>query len=161
MIYQLKINLAYMKPPIWRRVEITSDTSLEDLHKIIQSTMGWDNIHLHDFEVDNISYVPPCEAEYGGESYVDVFVKDVLKREKDKISYTYDFGDNWQHIILLEKIKEKENSVNYPRCIKGKGGCPPEDCGGDWDEEDVIPFDMDDINNLLQKDDFGVISLDF
>lgn len=149
MIYQLKINLAYMKPPVWRRIEVSSDISLEDLHMIIQVIMDWENSHLHQFIVGNMFYMCPYEWNDDYQDYTGILLKDVLNKEKDKMMYKYDFGASWKHIILLEKIKEEEKGVKYPRCIKGKGACPPEDCGGNWDEEDMTPFDIDEVNKFL------------
>jgi hypothetical protein len=132
-IYQLKITLRDIKPPIWRRVQVESSTKLSQLHLIIQAAMGWYNCHLHSFSIDGIEYGKP-EPNYGLELRDENKAKlsSLIKQEKSKFSYTYDFGDSWEHLILVEKILPKESKVSYPLCIKAKRACPPEDCGGAW-----------------------------
>jgi hypothetical protein len=132
-IYQLKITLRDIKPPIWRRVQVESSTKLSQLHLIIQAAMGWYNCHLHSFSIDGIEYGKP-EPNYGLELRDENKAKlaNLIKQEKAKFFYTYDFGDSWEHLILVEKILPKESKVSYPLCIKAKRACPPEDCGGAW-----------------------------
>ena len=132
-IYQLKISLRDIRPPIWRRVQVQSSTTLSDLHLIIQAAMGWYNCHLHSFSIQGIEYGKP-EPDYGLDLRDENKAKlnQVIKQEKSKFSYTYDFGDSWEHSILVEKILPKEPKVSYPFCLKAKRACPPEDCGGAW-----------------------------
>ena len=132
-IYQLKISLRDIRPPIWRRVQVQSSTTLSDLHLIIQAAMGWYNCHLHSFSIQGIEYGKP-EPDYGLDLRDENKAKlnQVIKQEKSKFSYTYDFGDSWEHSILVEKILPKEPKVSYPLCLKAKRACPPEDCGGAW-----------------------------
>lgn len=130
-IYQLKISLKDIRPPIWRRVQVQSSTTLSDLHLIIQAAMGWYNCHLHSFDIQGIEYGKP-DPDYGWDIRDESKVKlsQVIKQEKSKFFYTYDFGDSWDHTILVEKILSQEPQVSYPLCIKAKRACPPEDCGG-------------------------------
>ncbi|MGB5632520.1 MAG: plasmid pRiA4b ORF-3 family protein [Waterburya sp.] len=132
-IYQLKISLRDIRPPIWRRVQVQSSTTLSDLHLMIQAAMGWYNCHLHSFSIQGIEYGKP-EPDYGLDLRDENKAKlsSVIKQEKSKFSYIYDFGDSWEHSILVEKILPKEPKVSYPLCIKAKRACPPEDCGGAW-----------------------------
>jgi hypothetical protein len=132
-IYQLKVTIRDIRPPIWRRVQVESSTTLSKLHLIIQAAMGWYNCHLHSFSVDGIEYGKP-EPNYGLELRDESKAKlaNLIKQEKAKFFYTYDFGDSWSHSILVEKILPKEPKVSYPTCIKAKRACPPEDCGGAW-----------------------------
>ena len=132
-VYQLKVTLRNIKPPIWRRVQVESSITLSQLHLIIQTVMGWYNCHLHSFSIDGIEYRKP-EPNYGLELRDENKVKlaSLIKQEKAKFFYTYDFGDSWEHSILVEKILPKEPKVSYPLCIKAKRACPPEDCGGAW-----------------------------
>jgi Plasmid pRiA4b ORF-3-like protein len=131
-IYQLKITLQGSKPPIWRRVQVQSNITLDVLHDIIQTAMGWTNSHLHHFYVGGSFYSNPDFdlEETGDESRIRL--NQILTGLKDKFSYEYDFGDGWDHQVVLEKILPVEPKIKYPCCIKGKRCCPPEDVGGIW-----------------------------
>lgn len=132
-IYQLKISLRDIKPPIWRRVQVLSSTTLEKLHYIIQETMGWGNCHLHQFIIDGIEYGQPApEYDFHVKDEKKVKLAQMLGEEKFKFFYTYDFGDGWDHEILVEKILPYNPKGIYPICLKGKRACPPDDCGGSW-----------------------------
>ncbi len=136
-IYQIRISLKGSKPPIWRRVLMTSNTSLSDLHYIIQIVMGWENAHLHQFIKNRTYYAEKMEEDDfwdmgNNVDYKGIKVSDLLKKEKDKIVYEYDFGDGWEHDVVLEKNLPADEKTNYPVCVKGKLNCPPEDCGGIW-----------------------------
>jgi len=143
-IYQLKVSLKGAKPPIWRRILIPADMELADLHHAIQASMGWENCHLHQFKKGRTRFQPnpnPDFMGFGGGQDVDsagIRIGDLLRSEKEKIGYEYDFGDGWEHIILLEKILDPEEGQTYPVCIKGKRACPPEDCGGLWGYYDLL-----------------------
>ncbi|WP_435017965.1 plasmid pRiA4b ORF-3 family protein [Tundrisphaera sp. TA3] len=131
-IYQLKITLKDVRPPIWRRV-LVPDCSLAGLHEVIQVAMGWGNCHLYDYEVGGERYTDPRSmADLDMEDAGKVKLGRVAPREKAKFRYTYDFGDHWQHEVLVEKILPQEPGKAYPVCIAGKRACPPEDCGGPW-----------------------------
>lgn len=131
-VYQLKITLKDIKPPVWRRV-LVPDCSLARLHEVIQAAMGWENCHLYDFEVAGGRYTDPRgmdDLDMGDASRVKL--SRIAKREKAKLRYTYDFGDNWRHEVLVEKILAAEEGKEYPVCLAGKRACPPEDVGGPW-----------------------------
>jgi hypothetical protein len=134
-VHQLKITLKWIRPPIWRRVLVGSDISLGELHTVIQHAMGWSDYHLHDFRVGKVEYGPP-EVEpdpffgRGPKDEDQAILSRVARSPKSKILYTYDFGDTWEHEILVEKVIPADESVRYPVCIAGKRHCPPEDCGG-------------------------------
>lgn len=181
-IYQIQISLVNSKPKIWRRFLTASDISLKDLHKIIQTVMGWTNSHLHQFEIGTISYAPK-EFEVGDtEDSAKVKLYSVLFEESQKIRYEYDFGDGWIHDIVLEKILPFDQMVKLPLCTDGKGNCPPEDCGGIWGYKDLLSiisdpkheeyeemvewlgedfnpdfFDLVTVNRLLKKKNFGCV----
>lgn len=130
-IYQLKVILKGSQPPIWRRFQIASSDDLEDLHIVLQIVMGWENEHLHEFSQGRTRYGLPDEdfpSDILHEN--DYRIDQVLKKEKDKLIYDYDFGDGWQHEVILEKILPFDTEVILPHCIKGKRACPPEDIGG-------------------------------
>lgn len=130
-IYQIKVTLRGIKPPIWRRLQVEKTTSLDQVHYIIQISMGWTNSHLHQF-IANGSYYGVPDPEYNFDLVDEQKVKlnRVLNRNRKKCYYEYDFGDGWDHELLLEKVIEPESGVRYPRCIKGRRKCPPEDVGG-------------------------------
>ena len=136
LVYQMKITLEEVKPPIWRRIQVKGDITLKVLHKIIQLVMGWSNSHLHEFSIFGESYGDP-EQEVGLDEK-KVRLKKLNLEEKDKFIYTYDFGDNWEHVILVEKILPMDAEAQYPICLKGKRSCPPEDCGVPWGYMDLL-----------------------
>ena len=175
--YQMKVTLEDSKPPIWRRIQVTSATALYRLHKILQEVMGWSDYHLHEFIIDNMHYGEPSQ-DYAFKMKNDKTMKldQVISAEGTKFAYIYDFGDNWYHKILVEKILPLEADKHYPICLKGKRACPPEDCGGihgyygfvdaiqnpnhpehddmlEWVGGSFDPeaFDLDEINQKLRK----------
>lgn len=119
---------------IWRRVKIRSDSTIADLHYIIQIAMGWTDSHLHRFIIHGKHY---GIAQVGGMWFSDdpraVKLLDFGWRSRERFLYEYDFGDNWQHQIRVEAIFTPESNCFYPVCIDGKRACPPEDCGGAWE----------------------------
>jgi len=177
-IYQLKVTLKYIRPPVWRRFLIASSTHLKDVHMVLQVVMGWMNSHLHDFATGNEIYGVPDEEFFSEMKDESKFRLDqLLKQEKERLIYTYDYGDNWEHEVLLEKILPFKHDIKLPVCIKGKRACPPEDVGGvpgyamfleaikdpihpeyeemlDWagGDFDAEHFDLDEINRMLRND---------
>ncbi len=141
-IYQLKITLWGSKPPIWRRVQTPGSTTLAGLHHIIQVAMGWEDYHLHQFSIGGVIYGAP-EPDLDDLAFE---MKDERRARLDKVApevgskftYQYDFGDGWDHTILVEKILEPEPGVQYPRCLAGRRACPPEDSGGVWGYDELI-----------------------
>jgi hypothetical protein len=132
-IYQLKVTLRDTRPPIWRRTEVPSDITLAKLHRLLQAAMGWYDSHLHQFIVGQTYYGVPSNDDFADLELKDerkARLNQVLRKPKQKIVYEYDFGDGWEHEILLEKVFPPESGVQYPRCIDGARACPPEDCGG-------------------------------
>lgn len=135
-IYQLKISLNGVKPEIWRRFQMRGDNSLVRLHNIIQNVMGWEDCHLHAFDVGSASYTHPDAIEHDEYDlgYLDASkmnIAEAFQNIGDGCRYRYDFGDNWEHTIVLERILEPTPGERYPLCIDGARSCPPEDCGGD------------------------------
>ncbi|MEB3309548.1 MAG: plasmid pRiA4b ORF-3 family protein [Snowella sp.] len=166
-VYQIKISLKSIRPPIWRRVQVLSSTTLAELHRIIQYSMGWFNCHLHQFDIDRHEYGQPApEYDFYVEDETKFKLSQVIKGEKFKFFYTYDFGDDWRHEILIEKILARDPDVNYPICIKGKRACPPEDCGGPFGYPDFLEAIQDSSHpeheNMLEwiGDDFDPEAFD-
>jgi len=142
-VYQIQIALKRSKPKIWRRLLVSSDLLLSDFHEIIQISMGWTNSHLHQFIKNNTFYTRRFEdddfwEEMDNVDYRKMKISDLLKKEKEKIIYEYDFGDGWEHNIILEKILPFDDKLKYPVCLAGKMNCPPEDCGGIWGYSDML-----------------------
>jgi hypothetical protein len=183
-LYHLRIALREIKPEIWRTFVIDGETPFSELHEIIQIVMGWENEHLYKFDFENQAIVDRSEEENFVQKKAfdsNVITLNKLNLQKgQKFYYTYDFGDNWEHEIIVEDV-EKTTPISYPICIAGEHSCPPENCGGtagyldllkalkrpqskaykdyrswlggDFDPED---FDLLDINSLIEDftDDF-------
>jgi hypothetical protein len=138
-VYQIKITLAEISPPIWRRVQVPSDTMLFELHLMLQAAMGWQNCHLHSFTIDGVDYSygdPDLELDMEDESQVRL--DDVAPGPNNRFSYMYDFGDGWEHDVVIEEVANAEPKQHYPVCIAGARACPPEDCGGIWGYRDFL-----------------------
>ena len=131
-IYQIKVTLMGSRPPIWRRIQVPSDTTLAQLHGVLQMVMGWQDYHLHLFSVGRTMY-GLTDPELGIPEERDerwVLLRQVAAGEGSKFIYEYDFGDGWRHDVLVEKVLSAEAGVRYPRCTQGRRACPPEDVGG-------------------------------
>lgn len=132
-MYQIKITLRGSKPPIWRRVLVRANTKLDKLHDIIQIAMGWTDSHLHQFYVGTDCYSLPMEDAFFESLDERKFtLGEVAPGVKKAMKYEYDFGDSWEHDIVVEKILDIAPGEPSSCCVKGVGSCPPEDCGGLW-----------------------------
>lgn len=136
--YQLKVTLRGTKPPIWRRVVVPGDLTLQRLHRVLQDAMGWQDCHLHSFTIHGTDFGVPDRDGWGGPDFEPEkqYRLEDLVGEKARFSYTYDFGDSWVHGILVEKVTPGD--VPTPRCIAGARACPPEDCGGTWGYGELV-----------------------
>ncbi len=177
LIYQVKVTLRDSKPPIWRRLLVSGSITFYKLHYIIQIAMGWTDCHLHQFIIEGKYFGIPSPEDW--QPIMDerrYHLNQIAPSENSKFIYEYDFGDSWEHEILVEKIQPPESGIKYPLCIKGKRACPPEDVGGVWgymefveamsnpnhDEHDSYfewwggefdpeKFDVEEINQALRK----------
>lgn len=131
-IYQLKITLLEVDPPVWRRLLVPADTTLGDLNFILQAAMGWTNSHLHQFTIGGTDYSDPRFELDDAEDEFGVTLAEVALRERLRFEFRYDFGDRWEHEVTVEKILSAESNKRYPVCVAGERACPPEDCGGPW-----------------------------
>src|SRR5438093_244998 len=129
-LYQIKVTLKRSKPPIWRRIQVSGDLRLDQLHRVLQTVMGWGNCHLHQFTAGGRNEGEP-HPDYGldMEDERKVTLGRVATREGAKLTYEYDFGDSWEHELLIEKILPPAADARSPICLAGKRNCPPEDCG--------------------------------
>jgi hypothetical protein len=134
-LYQLKVTLhGVSKPPVWRRVLVHAGASLGELHQVIVAVMGWDGDHMHMFS-DNITQYGAADADLGWADEDEFALADVLFEPGDQLRYSYDFGDDWDHDIKLEKVLPLDadpQATTAVVCLAGKGACPPDDCGGAW-----------------------------
>jgi len=132
-IYTLKVTLLESTRPIWRRIHVSEHVTLGDLHYALQITMGWENAHLHEFHIGRKQYGMDIEDPYREESINnedEYKLREVIKRKGQEFDYIYDFGDHWQHQVIVEAVSQPEPDVLYPICLGGERRCPPEDCGG-------------------------------
>ncbi|MCW3124835.1 MAG: Plasmid pRiA4b ORF-3-like protein [Bacteroidetes bacterium] len=176
-IFQFKVTLRNVKPVIWRRFLVKDDITFWDLHYTIQIVMGWENCHLHQFAKGRDRYIGDLvQMEGEVEDEDEILVKTIFDKPGTTIRYDYDFGDGWEHDIVLEKILEVDPGLYYPRCIKGKSNCPPEDSGGpygfmnmmeilasgkgrqkkeilEWlgDDYDPAKFNLQEVNEILEN----------
>ena len=121
--YQVKVSLAGVKPPIWRRLLARDNTDLHKFHLIIQDAMGWQNCHLYQFEIEETRYTEFSDADFIAEDEIPASsarLGDLALREGDWFVYNYDFGDDWYHECEVEKITPFEPGAEYPRHV-GRG----------------------------------------
>jgi hypothetical protein len=149
-VYQFRIDLREVKPPVWRRIQVPETYTFWDLHVAIQDAMGWDDCHLHQFTIN--ATLSGAKVEIGLPAEDDLSeilagwehgISDYFSAENKTAEYWYDFGNNWRHTIFLEKILQREKEIVYPRCIDGQRACPPEDCGGALGYENFLEIIMD------------------
>lgn len=136
-LFSLKITLRGIRPPIWRRLLVPGRMSLGDLHVAIQAAMGWEDAHLHRFDI--------AGRQYGDPDLVDdvanaepLTLNGLVKSGVARFAYIYDFGDDWEHTVVIEGAQAPVEGRFYPTCIAGKRNCPPEDCGGPWGYQDLL-----------------------
>jgi hypothetical protein len=120
-----------VRPPVWRRITVRSDITLDELHKVLQAVMGWTDSHMHAFQPvgrqgNARSRQPAIERNDERRTRLD----ELLIKPKDRLLYEYDFGDRWQHEVLLEKMRDHSPGARYPWVLGGARACPPEDVGG-------------------------------
>ncbi len=148
-ISQFKVTLLDISPPIWRRIQVPTNYSFWDLHVAIQDAMGWNDSHLHHFEVLRKGAHRPAyfgvpfdddeiDAHHRPKAGWSRSVADFITLERPICEYVYDFGDDWRHRVELEGIIRAQPGVRYPICIDGARACPPDDCGGPPGYENLL-----------------------
>lgn len=161
-VYQLKLSLRYVEPPVWRRLLVRGDATLSKLSRIIQIAMGWEDEHLHCFNFGNMKFGVP-DRDFPQLRLVDERrpTLDQLALEKGKkFQYEYDFGDGWLHEIKVEKISEPDATKGLAVCLGGERACPPEDCGGPGGYEDLLEAIKDE-NHECHEDMIDTFGEDF
>jgi hypothetical protein len=132
VIVQIKIKLlGVSKPPVWRRLQLRADTRLDHLHDIIVAAFGWQGYHMHVFTSGPEEFGVP-DPELGHADERQISLGELIGAIGDRLRYTYDFGDDWEHEIVLEDLLDADPDTHYPLLAAAKGACPPEDCGGPW-----------------------------
>lgn len=135
---ELEISLRYIRPRIWRRFVVPHRIKLHRLHDVIQAVMGWNNAHLHSFRAGRHEYVVRDPDDAGWQDTLsDTIIHDERKHtlgdlvaaKGDKFTYTYDFGDNWDHDLKVRSITPVEKPLKSAFCVLGERACPPDDCG--------------------------------
>lgn len=129
---QIKVALlGVSKPPVWRRLQVCPDMSLDRLHEAIVAAFGWAGYHMHVFESGLERFgSPDPELRFNDERAVSL--GELLRDVGDRLLYTYDFGDDWEHEVTVEELLDADPEARYPVLVAAKGACPPEDCGGPW-----------------------------
>src|SRR5699024_6160394 len=163
--FRVRLDLVGAKPPVWRRLEIPGDLTLEGVHAVIQAAMGWFDGHLHRFRTGSDprspAFLTPFDVEEGeaGVLEADVRLDQLLTTKGDRLWYEYDFGDGWDHQIAVEAVLDEPPPE--PRCTSGRMACPPEDCGGIGGYEELatwvregcppssVPEPFDDVEHAL------------
>jgi hypothetical protein len=143
-IATLRIEIKYIEPLIWRRIDVRTSMTLVGLHKVIQATMGWLDYHLWEFVVDDRKYGIPDPDRPHVRNGATTQLATILASGRTEFGYVYDFGDNWEHRIVVEQTGTAETAAKYPRFLAGERRCPPEDCGGP-------PGYFDFIENIARK----------
>ncbi len=133
LVYQFNVTLAETAPPIWRRIQVWDDMPLRRLHRVLQLVMNWEDYHLHEFQVGRFRYGIPDPDDYDPRTLIDdrrQQLRNVPLAIGGVLQYLYDFGDDWQHDLLLEAVMLSDPQLDYPLCIAGERNGPPEDAGG-------------------------------
>ncbi|MBU6400493.1 MAG: plasmid pRiA4b ORF-3 family protein [Verrucomicrobia bacterium] len=135
-VFQLRVSLRYIQPPIWRRFLVPDNWLLGELHPVLVAVMGWGGYHMHAFrfgggfnptEYSTVGVGTECDSRVRDEN--QVLIGHLIRRRGQTFSYEYDFGDSWQHEVKVEKILPFDPGVALPVCLAGERACPPEDCG--------------------------------
>ena len=142
-VHRFKATLLGVHAPVWRRLEVESSSTLRKLHAVLQIAFAWEDSHLHEFQVGARRFGRPDAedswAEPGDrESENGTTLSQVMRRKGAKLLYLYDFGDSWEHEVVVDEIAPADPSVRYPRCLDGRGAAPPEDCGGAWSYAELL-----------------------
>jgi hypothetical protein len=145
-VCQLTVTLEQIQPPIWRRLVVPAWYTLERLHGVLQTALGWTDSHLHMFRFGKECVGTPYEPGDLDESYTrsDRIVRlgDVVGLGHRKFAYEYDFGDGWTHSIVVDEVRDPGEGPSLA-CLDGARACPPEDCGGVHGYQDLLEILFD------------------
>ena len=141
LIARLRIILNDVDPQPMRHIEVPLKIRLDRLHEVIQAAMGWTDTHLYEFRVGDAGWgVSDPDGFYDGPMDAKKMTLEKLIDQTGTrtIQYIYDFGDDWDHSIRIERVNEADPGITYPRLLKAAGACPPEDVGGAWGYEEFL-----------------------
>lgn len=129
-VFQLRVTLDDVRPAVWRRLLVPGSVRLDKLHRMFQAAMGWEDYHLHSFEIGEARFGAQFDEFPEGE--LDEKEVTVLRAIGDarRFSYEYDFGDSWGHEVVVESLSRSPRGLKFGVCVDGENACPPEDCGG-------------------------------
>jgi Plasmid pRiA4b ORF-3-like protein len=149
-IYQLKITLVDSEPLVWRRLLVPALSTLNELHRILQITMGWGNIAPYHYRVGK----QRSDTEPG---LLQMPINEIIRDDRTTFHYHYDPRDGWLHLIELEMVLPSDPQGAYPHCISGDKACPPEGIGGVWGYSELLELldDPSDPDYLSRWDDLG------
>jgi hypothetical protein len=153
-LLQIKVSIKNLQPCIWRRIILSDKMTLLDLHSILQAVFSWQDYHLHEFTINHITYGDPANNEFGDHPILDEAEHELNSlglTKGSRFTYVYDFGDNWEHLLVVEKIIPLEKGTKLPRCIDGKRACPPEDVGGIGGYEEFLNILKDSQNEEYES----------
>ena len=129
-VFELRVEIQHVAPPIWRQLLVYGSTSLHGLHEMIQAAFGWENSHLYEFRLGRRRFHSPYEEQPRGSAATDAILMELPLKPGSTLAYTYDFGDDWHHEIRVLAVRSHEPGAVYPICLDGARACPPEDSGG-------------------------------
>ena len=129
-VVQLRVQLAEVHPPVWRRLVVPGSVRLAKLHSVLQAAMGWTDSHLHSFRIGDELY--GMQFDEHPEDEIDEKTVTVLRALSGhrRFFYDYDFGDSWEHEVVVESMSTTPTGLKFAVCVDGQNACPPEDCGG-------------------------------
>jgi len=137
VVVQVKVKLlGVSKPPVWRRLQVRANTRLDRLHEAIVAAFGWQDYHMHVFTSGPDEF-GTRDPELGFIDERRVTLGQLIGGVGDRLRHSYDFGDGWEHEIVVEELLDADPEVHYPALLAAKGACPPEDCGGPWGYADL------------------------
>ena len=138
-VYRLRVELADVYPSVWREVLVPAEITLQRLHQVLQDVMGWNDCHLHRFEIGDAFYGPlELEDIFDVRDERKARLCDAVPGAAARFVYVYDFGDHWTHEIIVEEISAADPSLAAPICLAGERACPPEDVGGPGGYDELL-----------------------
>jgi hypothetical protein len=127
-VFELHVSLREIDPAIWRGLRAPADTTLGDLHEVLQVAFGWQDSHLHDFAIHDVCFGKPDTEDHLFSVDENAAPLGAVAREGSTFVYRYDFGDSWEHEVKVERVVGGGDDAIV--CTGGARACPPEDCGG-------------------------------
>jgi len=159
--YQFRVSLREISPTIWRQIQVPASYTLWDLHVAIQDCMGWKDYHLHVFRFHSSGGgmrievgIPDEDAFEGDEPILPGWehpIREFFPAVGAAAEYEYDFGDGWEHDVLLEAVVPRMKGRKYPACVGGARACPPEDCGGTTGYEELLAVIFDPLHEEFRN----------